>query len=90
MDVVNEIWDTFLGDFAYAYLLPAPQTSYGFPDPTNSTEQVFSSWQYQPSTKYLYIEPSKAAYMSSWNRDNIYRQSINLFLITWYDSLLIR
>jgi Delta7-sterol 5-desaturase len=84
MDIVNELFDTFLADYAYAKLLPAKPAPYDFPDPTNATNaQVFSSWQYQPATKYFSIQPSQYAYMSSLPRDNIYRQSLNLFLITW-------
>ncbi|KAI1844959.1 hypothetical protein JX265_009587 [Neoarthrinium moseri] len=89
MDVVNELWDTFIGDYAYAYLLPARPAPYDFPDSTiNSTQQVFSAWRYEPATKYLQVQPSQYAYMSAWDRDNIYRQSVNLFLITWIFGLL--
>lgn len=85
MDIVNEIFDTFMGDYAYAKLMPMKPAPYDFPRSTNATAetQVFSSWQYEPATQYFSLEPSQYAYMSSWPRDNIYRQSLNLFIITW-------
>jgi Delta7-sterol 5-desaturase len=86
MDVVLEIADTFIADYAYAFFLPARPAPYGFPEPTaaNLTDQTFSSWQYQPATKMLYLEPSQAAYMSMWSRDNLFRQFISLYMLTWY------
>lgn len=91
MDIVNEIFDTLLGDYAYAKLMPMKPAPYDFPRSTNATgeTQVFSSWQYEPATKYFSLEPSQYAYMSTWPRDNIYRQSLNLFLITWIFGLLV-
>lgn len=46
-------------------------------------EAARSSWQYEPATPYLSFEPSQAAYMSRWDRDNIWRQAISLYAITW-------
>jgi len=92
MDIVLEIADTFIFDPLYASLLPAasPQsiganatyssfretpTSYAVPKPT---------WQYEPSTHYFSITPSKYAYQSAWSRDDWRRQLVSLYLITWY------
>lgn len=84
MDVVLEVTDSFIGDHFFSWVLPARPAPYDYPNvPTNSTDQVFSTWHYKPSTHFFSIEPSQAAYMSSWPRDNIYRQAISLFLITW-------
>ncbi|ORY63578.1 uncharacterized protein BCR38DRAFT_345256 [Pseudomassariella vexata] len=83
MDVVNELYDTFIGDYIYAFAYPKRTALYDYPQATNASAQPFSSWQYEPSTSFFSITPSKAAYMSEWSRDNIYRQAINLFLITW-------
>ncbi|KAM0820812.1 hypothetical protein AB5N19_06632 [Seiridium cardinale] len=89
MDIVNELWDTFVADYAYAKLLPARPAPYDFPNPTNSSNaQVYSTWQYEPATKYFSIQPSEYAYMSEWSRDSVYRQSLNLFLITWIFGLI--
>lgn len=84
MDIVNEFFDTFLADYAYARLSPARPAPFEVHGTANVTSgQVFSTWQYEPATKYFSVRPSEYAYMSSLPRDNIYRQSLNLFLITW-------
>ncbi|KAI4597052.1 c-5 sterol desaturase [Pestalotiopsis sp. 9143b] len=61
MDIVNEIFDTFMGDYAYAKLRPMKPAPYDFPRSTNATgeAQVFSSWQYEPATQYFSLEPSQ-------------------------------
>lgn len=87
MDVVLEVTDTFIADYAYAYLFPLKAALYNFPDASansNASAAALSSWSYEPATQYLQLEPSQAAYMSSMTRDNIYRQGATLFLITWY------
>ncbi|GJC90533.1 putative delta(7)-sterol 5(6)-desaturase [Colletotrichum liriopes] len=84
MDVVLEVVDTFVGDKLYAALLPAHAAPYDFPHhAANATAQPLSTWQYKPSTHMLYLEPSEAAHLSAWPRDNIFRQFTSLFLITW-------
>jgi Delta7-sterol 5-desaturase len=84
MDIVLEVVDTFLGDQIFAWALPARPVPYNYPQMRNGTDQVYSTWQYTPATKYLYLEPSPAAYKSAWPRDNIYRQAISLYMMTWY------
>ena len=88
MDVVLEVTDTFMFDYMYAWLLPAKL--HDFPDhvAANASARAFSTWQYKPATVFLSLEPSEAAYMSAWSRDNIFRQSVSLFLIMWYVLLL--
>lgn len=84
MDIVLEVTDSFIGDYFFSWVLPARRAPYDYPNvPTNGTDQTFSTWQYKPSTHFFTIEPSQAAYMSAWPRDNIFRQAISLFLITW-------
>jgi lathosterol oxidase len=85
MDIVLELTDTFIADYAYAYLYPFRPDLYEFPHGTsaNASAQVLSSWTYTPATQYLQVQPSKAAYMSSLTRDNPYRQLATLFFITW-------
>ncbi len=87
MDVVLEIFDTFIFDRLYAKLLPA------FPPPalqTNTANATFSSirqapigYVYEHASQFLKLEPSDFAYMSRWSRNNIYRQALSLYLITW-------
>ncbi|MCJ1449275.1 MAG: c-5 sterol desaturase [Stictis urceolatum] len=38
---------------------------------------------YKPASQYLKLEPSQYAYMSALPRDNVWRQGITLYLITW-------
>jgi len=83
MDIVLEVTDTFLGDRLFAWALPLRPIPYDYPQMGNGTDQIYSSWQYTPATQYLYLEPSEAAYKSAWPRDNLYRQAISLYLITW-------
>lgn len=92
MDVVLEVFDLLIGDRLYAATLPATLTTSLSPalstlvEDANNTLALFgdaSAFKYKPATTYLYIEPSKYAYLSAWPRDNIYRQAFSLFLITW-------
>ncbi|KAK5696347.1 c-5 sterol desaturase [Elasticomyces elasticus] len=41
-----------------------------------------SGWQYIPSTQYFTLQPSEYAYMSKWDRDNVWRQLLSLYAIT--------
>lgn len=87
MDIVLEILDRFAYDHIYAFVLPARSAPYGFSQATatNATGNwpPFSTWTYKPATSFFSIEPSQAAYMSAWPRDNIYRQAISLYATTW-------
>ncbi|KAK5109505.1 hypothetical protein LTR62_006957 [Meristemomyces frigidus] len=44
---------------------------------------VRSAWTYQPSSDYFSIQPTEYAYTSRWDRDNIWRQAVTLYAITW-------
>jgi len=95
MDLVLEVFDTFIGDHVWAAILPAIPAPYDFPHATTNTtttatEPTFSTWSYKPSSDYFYLEPFQAAYRSSWTRDNVWRQGINLFTITWYVANVAR
>ncbi|KAI0996841.1 putative Delta(7)-sterol 5(6)-desaturase [Podosphaera aphanis] len=84
MDIALEFCDTFLFDRIFASVLPVPILQYDdFQNNTNSNLKAFSSWQFKPASSILSFTPGDAAYLSRWNRDNIYRQAISLFLITW-------
>lgn len=91
MDVVLEVFDTFLFDPVYATLLPASPVSYGFSFPPQATfssmreapTPVYNGYKYEPATAYISFEPSEYAYMSRWQRDHWARQATSLFLITW-------
>lgn len=88
MDIVLEIFDTFGFDYFYSAILPAGPVPYDLTGngTGNSTlpRSALSTWQYKPATQYFSLTPHEAAYSSSWNRDNPYRQGLSLFLITWF------
>lgn len=42
-----------------------------------------SGWQWEPSNSYFSLQPSEFAYLSRWDRDNIFRQALSLYTITW-------
>ena len=88
MDIILELTDTFIADYIYAWAHPARATLYDFPETTNATAQTFSAWTYKPATSYISVQPSEAAYMSAWPRDNLYRQLITLYFIVWYVLLV--
>ena len=41
-----------------------------------------SGWQFQPASASFSVPPSEYAYMSRWDRDNLYRQGVSLYFIT--------
>lgn len=84
MDIPLECFDTYIFDHIYAALLPAQHSTYGLNDGlSNASLADSSTWTYQPSSKFVSFEPYDAAYLSQWTRDNIYRQFLSLFIITW-------
>ncbi|KAL9613732.1 MAG: hypothetical protein Q9167_001746 [Letrouitia subvulpina] len=93
MDIVLEVFDTLLFDRLYATTLPASSISYAAQKAGNATSfhtSVHSSpTAVQFLSKFLHLEPSQFAYMSSWPRDYIWRQVISLYLITWLFGLVV-
>ncbi|RFU25984.1 hypothetical protein B7463_g10345, partial [Scytalidium lignicola] len=84
MDILLEATDTFFFDYAYSAILPAAPAPYNLGGNSTLTATTdASAWQYHPASKYISWTPSEAAYASAWSRDNIYRQAMSLFLITW-------
>lgn len=91
MDIVLEVFDTFIADRAFAAAFPASLPSSSLlqdgSHAANGTASTFGGSEgfvYRPATTYFSLEPSKWAYMTSIQRDNVYRQALNLYLITWY------
>lgn len=87
MDIVLEIADTFVLDRFYATLLPASPLIHNKGLVKNATA-TFSSVRELPtaihgSGQFFQLEPSRYAHMSSWPRDNVWRQGLSLYLITW-------
>jgi len=103
MDVVLEVFDQYLGDRVWAYLLPAFPLAQSVllpsksdllqPNGTYSSMRqaatgVSSAYTYHPASQYMSFEPSDFAYMSQWDRNNIWRQAASLFTLTLYVSSL--
>ncbi|KUJ20111.1 uncharacterized protein LY89DRAFT_470878 [Mollisia scopiformis] len=87
MDIALELCDTYIFDYMYRAILPVQPAPYGLQDgmgnATTYDYKAASSWQFKPASSILSFTPTDAAYMSTLDRDNIYRQSFSLFLITW-------
>lgn len=87
MDIALELCDTFLFDHMYKAILPAQPAPYnlhnGGGNATTLDYRAASKWQFKPASSLLSFTPRDAAYMSAWDRDNVYRQNLSLFLITW-------
>lgn len=85
MDIPLECFDTYIFDYFYSALLPAQPAPYSWKNGLSNSSSAAdaSTWTYQPATKFISFEPRAAAYNSQWTRDNIYRQMMSLFIITW-------
>jgi Delta7-sterol 5-desaturase len=96
MDIVLEILDTFIFDRLYAQISPTSPNTYGSLKSANATtagvrelpSDLYNNFHYRPATQYFSLEPSKWAYMTSWQRDDPLRQLVSLYLITWYVDFL--
>ncbi|KAI4092916.1 MAG: hypothetical protein LQ344_003195 [Seirophora lacunosa] len=93
MDIVLEIFDTIIFDRLYATVLPASFAGYSAQNIGHATT-TFSSTRESPtsvppSTQIWQLEPSQYAFMSTWPRDNIWRQTLSLYLITWLFGLVV-
>lgn len=87
MDIVLELCDTYILDKLYAFALPvqtAPFIHIGHVNSTIHGDRETKVWKYTPASSYISFIPKNAAYMSYWDRDNIFRQAISLFFITWF------
>lgn len=89
MDIILEVVDHYFADWAWASLLPA-SSSYAHGGYGNGTQLQSKLWEYTPSTHLFYLEPTTAAYESALTRDNICRQAVTLFFITWYAATCLR
>lgn len=77
MDIALELVDTFVADHFYARLFPFDNLNKT--DVNSSTQETVR----QLATKNFHFQPSQAAYMSSLDRDNPYRQFFTLFVTGW-------
>ncbi|KAL1972474.1 hypothetical protein VTN31DRAFT_6888 [Thermomyces dupontii] len=95
MDIVLEVFDTYIGDRLYSSVLPVSLAESPKLAPylhrANQTLPLLSdvnSYVFKPASSYFSLEPTQYAYESIWARDNVFRQSISLFLITWIFGLI--
>jgi lathosterol oxidase len=54
-----------------------------FGDATQAADVARSSWQFEAASEYASLQPSEYAWMSKWDRNNVWRQFISLYIITW-------
>ncbi|KAJ5140961.1 hypothetical protein N7448_004369 [Penicillium atrosanguineum] len=73
MDVILDVLDTFLLDRFYAWALPGAPALEGVADPL---------WN-QHVNLYYPLQPSKWVEASQWKRDNMMRQALSLFILSW-------
>lgn len=90
MDIVLEVFDTFLFDRFWSSVYPAstlnyPNSAVGDAATTLSSMRELPT-AIHPSTQFFQLAPSRFAYMSELPRDNIWRQFLTLYLITWSAS----
>lgn len=76
MDVVLDVLDTFAFDRLYATLLPATQAQLAL------NKDLLPTYN-QNIGNYISLSPSTWAVRSSWLRDDVKRQALSLFFITW-------
>lgn len=77
MDVVLDVLDTFAFDRLYSSLLPASQAQLAL------NKEAFPTYN-QNVGRYVTLPASDWATQSSWARDDVRRQAVSLFFITWY------
>ncbi|KAK0653754.1 putative Delta(7)-sterol 5(6)-desaturase [Lasiodiplodia hormozganensis] len=90
MDLVLELFDAYAFDRVYATLLPAQP----FPGQTASgnasiPRSCLDNYDFKPASQYLSFPPSELACLSQWSRDNVWRQWISLYIITWLFGTVI-
>lgn len=87
MDLVLEGFDAYVFDRLYATLLPTQNlniTSQLASENVFATASCLDNYDFKPASKYLSFPPSEYACMSTLPRENIWRQLISLYIITWF------
>lgn len=87
MDIVLEVFDYCLFDYAYAKLLPAQAPLASEHGVRAAIHKAASALQettapYRPASQFLQLGTSPFTYASQLPRDNTYRQAFSLCLIT--------
>ncbi|KAJ5282234.1 hypothetical protein N7497_012047 [Penicillium chrysogenum] len=82
MDIFLDILDTLVLDRCYAFLSPDPAAILNGDLPTNANLNRHVGIYYP-------MQPSKWAEASLWKRDDIARQALSLYLITWLFAMIM-
>ncbi|CAI7660751.1 uncharacterized protein N7487_000730 [Penicillium crustosum] len=82
MDIFLDVLDTLILDRCYALLSPDPAAT--FNNDTLSTANLNRHVRV-----YYPMQPSKWAEASLWKRDDIARQALSLYLITWLFAMIM-
>ncbi|KAJ5482542.1 Fatty acid hydroxylase [Penicillium sp. IBT 31633x] len=82
MDVFLDILDTLILDRCYAFLSPDPNGPSEMMNLANSNLN-------RHVRVYYPMQPSKWAEASLWKRDNMARQALSLYLITWLFAMVM-
>ena len=77
MDVLLDVFDTYCFDKLYAKALPSRHMGN-----SSNTQNVPYTWGPDAMLEQSELENSCNVHISSWPRENFYRQSISLFVIT--------
>ncbi|KAK9380795.1 uncharacterized protein V2V93DRAFT_369597 [Kockiozyma suomiensis] len=92
MDIVLEATDKYVFDSIYATLFPVPAAVHSVIQASVPSSELFEvllknlSLSYIPAEPYEFtlFPPGQEAYLSTVARSNVYRQTLSLFLITWF------
>ncbi|GME66099.1 Sterol delta -desaturase erg3 protein [Neofusicoccum parvum] len=85
MDLVLEFCDAFVFDRVYSALLPAQARNVGEVGAGNGSviQPCLDSYRFEPASQYISFPPSEHACMSAWPRENLWRQLVSLYIVTW-------
>ena len=86
MDIVLDLADYLFFDILYAKLFPpiGKQPAVRRTPTFSSAREAPTPIHYQLATQFLKLGRSSFTHSSSLPRDNVYRQALSLYLITWF------
>ncbi|KAJ5836513.1 Fatty acid hydroxylase [Penicillium robsamsonii] len=82
MDIFLDILDTLVLDWCYALVSPDPAT-------ISNNDSLATANLNRHVRLYYPMQPSKWAEASLWKRDDIARQALSLYLITWLFAMIM-
>ena len=82
--MVLEVFDTFLFDRLYATFLPKAIAQLNATADGSILPGIYEApTLYEPASQFIHLKSSPYAYSSKLLRNDPYRQTITLYLITW-------